>query len=70
VKRFRGIAFCAAPYLPRVTTKIVQAAEKLLTGRISLLVILELFAKYSMRIAKENEQRSERANKEYLKTEC
>jgi len=67
---FRGRAFCAAPPLSRVTTKIVQAAIKLLTGRISLLLVLELFAKISVRITKENEQRSKGSNKEYLKTEC
>jgi len=48
----------------------VQAAIKLLTGRISLLLILELFAKILVRITKENEERSKGSNKEYLKTAC
>jgi hypothetical protein len=69
VKIFRGRAFYAAPSLSRVTTKIVQAVIKLLTGRISLLLTLELFAKISVRITKENEKRSKGSNKEYLKTE-
>jgi len=56
VKMFRGKAFCAAPRLSRDTTKIVQAVIKLLTGRIFLLLILELFAKFSVRITKEYEQ--------------
>jgi len=45
VKIFRGKAFCAAPRLSLVATKIVQAAIKLLTERISLLLILEFFYK-------------------------
>jgi hypothetical protein len=70
VNTFSGRAYWALPRLPPVTTKIVHAAIKLLTGRISLLLILELFAKLSVRNPKETEQRSKGANKEYLKSEC
>jgi hypothetical protein len=42
---FRGRAFCATPRLSRVTNKIVQAAIKLLTGRISFFLVLSFLKK-------------------------